>query len=80
MPIFEYTCKDCGSQFDVLHKGVENPELVQCPRCDSRSAAKKFSTFSASVGSSPSFSSGCEGGSCATPSYGGCADGMCGLQ
>lgn len=81
MPIFEYSCNDCGSQFDILHKGAENPELIQCPDCKSRSASKKFSSFAASTGTGSVPAPGCETGSCDTPSYGGgCAGGMCGLQ
>lgn len=81
MPIFEYSCNDCGAHFDILHKGAENPDLIECPECQSRSAAKKFSSFAASVGSAGSASSSCESGACDTPSFGGgCAGGMCGLQ
>lgn len=80
MPIFEYTCSDCHAKFDILHKGAENPDLVQCPECSSRSAVKKFSTFAASTSGADYSASACESGSCATPSYGGCASGMCGLQ
>lgn len=82
MPIFEYRCSDCNSSFDILHKGAENQDLIQCPECDSRNAVKKFSTFAASVssGTSASFDAGCSTGSCDVPSYGGgCASGMCGL-
>lgn len=81
MPIFEYRCTDCGSSFDILHKGAENQDLVQCPDCASRNAVKKFSTFAASVTSgSSSYDAGCSTGSCGVPSYGGgCANGMCGL-
>lgn len=79
MPIFEYKCSDCGSQYDVLHKGAENPDIVQCPSCESRSYVKKFSTFAAATGGSVSSAPSCEGGSCGVPSYNSCAGGMCGL-
>jgi putative FmdB family regulatory protein len=79
MPIFEYKCSDCGRAYDVLHKGAENPDIVQCPSCASRSYVKKFSSFSASTGSTASASSSCESGNCGVPSYGSCASGMCGL-
>lgn len=81
MPIFEYRCDDCSTHFDILHKGAEDPDLIECPSCHSRSARKKFSAFSASVGQDASAAAGCESGSCDVPSYGGgCAGGMCGLQ
>lgn len=79
MPIFEYRCSDCGTQYDVLHKGAENPDAVQCPSCESRSFVKRFSSFSASTGASSSAPS-CEGGSCGAPAYSPCAGGMCGLN
>ncbi|MCZ7556970.1 MAG: zinc ribbon domain-containing protein [Bacteroidia bacterium] len=81
MPIFEYRCNDCANTFDILHKGAENQDLIQCPECHSKNAVKKFSTFAASVGSTASsFDAGCATGSCGVPSYGGgCANGMCGL-
>lgn len=80
MPIFEYRCADCGTQYDVLHKGAENPELVVCPSCTSHAHVKKFSTFAASTAGTSSSASSCEGGSCGMPSYGpSCASGMCGL-
>ncbi len=79
MPIFEYRCADCDTVYDVLHKGAENPDIVQCPSCDSRSYVKKFSSFAASTGSGVAAASSCESGNCGVPSYGGCASGMCGL-
>jgi putative FmdB family regulatory protein len=82
MPIFEYRCSDCDSSFDILHKGAENAELIQCPQCASRNAVKKFSTFAASVGAaSSSFDAGCSTGACGMPvNYNSpCSSGMCGL-
>ncbi|MFA6234240.1 MAG: zinc ribbon domain-containing protein, partial [Bacteroidota bacterium] len=64
MPIFEYRCTDCEQVYDVLHKGAENPDIVQCPSCDSRSYVKKFSSFAPSVSGSTSSASSCESGSC----------------
>jgi putative FmdB family regulatory protein len=80
MPIFEYSCNECSTRFDIFHKGAEDKDLVQCPECSSRSAVKQFSSFSASTGAASGAAPSCEGGSCDVPSYGGCAGGMCGLQ
>lgn len=79
MPIFEYKCEDCNSNYDVLHKSKENKDDIVCPSCNSRKYVKLMSSFS-SVMSSGSSSGGCESGSCGVPSYGGCANGMCGLN
>lgn len=83
MPVFEYKCSDCNSKFEVLHKSSVKPEEVSCPNCNSNNNKKLFSSFSASVSGSSSFSSdSCSTGTCGTtPSYGGgCASGMCGLN
>ncbi|MFZ1729210.1 MAG: zinc ribbon domain-containing protein [Bacteroidota bacterium] len=79
MPIFEYKCTDCEEVYDVLHKGAENPDIVQCPSCESHSYVKKFSSFSASTSGGASSASSCESGNCGVPSYSPCANGMCGL-
>jgi len=42
MPIFEYTCQDCGHAFEDLIFGDERP---QCPECESDRAEKRFSAF-----------------------------------
>ena len=43
MPLYEYTCKKCHSQFEEL---VQSPgEEVHCPHCDSLRVEKVFSTF-----------------------------------
>lgn len=42
MPIHEYICQDCGTQFEKLVRGCDQPE---CPRCHSVSLAKQLSVF-----------------------------------
>jgi putative FmdB family regulatory protein len=49
MPIYEYQCKKCHSEFEVL---VRNGQVVTCPDCDSAELVKKFSAF-AMVNSGP---------------------------
>jgi len=57
MPIFEYVCKECGSDFEKLVMG--NSTAIACPNCESEKLEKKFSAFGMSVqGSAPSESSG----------------------
>jgi putative FmdB family regulatory protein len=80
MPIFEYKCNDCGKKFDILHKSSANLEEVICPDCQSKNSKKLLSSFSASVGSSGFDAPSCATGNCGVPSYGGCANGMCGLN
>lgn len=66
MPIFEYTCKDCRREFEVIVHGGARPK---CPHCQSAKLAKKLSVF-AVAGSSKSQAAaepmgGC--GSCGDP-------------
>jgi len=59
MPIFEYSCTDCGCRFEKLQKS--GTELkANCPDCGSWGTKKELSTFS-SVGSATS-GDGCYSG------------------
>jgi len=71
MPLYEYSCQDCGDRFEVLQRMGEGAASVLCPGCGGREVRKQHSTFAASVsGSTSSFSSmapaGCGGGACGT--------------
>ncbi len=74
MPIYEYSCAECGHEFEeILFK---EGETVTCPRCQSREARKLMSrcrskmTGKEPVGdlgmSAGGGCSSCGGGSCAT--------------
>jgi putative FmdB family regulatory protein len=43
MPIFDYQCRKCGHQFDVLQKLGEAP-LRECPECAQSALEKLVST------------------------------------
>ncbi len=45
MPIFEYTCRDCGKEFEVI-KRPKDRKQIHCPACSSRSVKKMLSSFS----------------------------------
>jgi putative FmdB family regulatory protein len=45
MPIFEYSCKRCGKQFEQLQKS-DCEVKIECPACGSADVEKAFSTFS----------------------------------
>ncbi len=49
MPIYEYTCRDCGHQFEWLVRGEEKP---LCPSCGRQHLAKHLSVPAAHVASS----------------------------
>jgi putative FmdB family regulatory protein len=42
MPIYEYACKSCGFQKDVLQKISDDP-LTTCPECSEESFSKQIS-------------------------------------
>jgi putative FmdB family regulatory protein len=58
MPLFEYSCRECGHRFETLVMGSRQPV---CPACRSGSLEKLYSTFGTrSTGSS---------GGAATPGF-----------
>lgn len=80
MPIFEYTCSQCGHCFESLILSKEGLDKVSCPNCESRSVDKQLSVFSPSVAAHPSYPPRCDtSGECETPNVPGCKTGMCGL-
>jgi putative FmdB family regulatory protein len=42
MPIYEYACRACGTQREVMQKVSESP-LTQCPVCGTEAFEKKVS-------------------------------------
>jgi len=65
MPIFEYSCRECGDGFELL---VRSDTVLQCPRCHSSKLDKQLSVFAtaAAADDAPAFASGpC--GSCGHP-------------
>jgi putative FmdB family regulatory protein len=69
MPIYEYTCRGCSGQFDLLVRGGELPE---CPQCGSRELTKELSVPAAPVASTSALPV------CSTPPQGGCGRPQCG--
>ncbi|HEX4165610.1 MAG TPA: zinc ribbon domain-containing protein [Bryobacteraceae bacterium] len=66
MPIFEYSCDDCGSKFEKLVRRSADAEAVRCPSCGQDHLTTQYSTFAAHAASA----------SMATPNE--CGSGMCG--
>ena len=44
MPIFEYMCVRCGTNFEQLVRSGSEQEIV-CPHCNGSRVLKQFSTF-----------------------------------
>ncbi len=71
MPLYEYQCRQCGSQFELLIRGGEAPE---CPQCQSGELDKALSVPAAPVTSAGALPV------CGTPAPapGGCGAPWCG--
>lgn len=72
MPIYEYTCKKCGSEFEVIVFGDDKP---RCPACGAKNPKKNMSSFGFSAGhkfkSSGGSGSSCSG--CSSPNCSSCS-------
>ncbi|MEW4562653.1 zinc ribbon domain-containing protein [Bremerella sp. JC770] len=72
MPLFEYTCQACDSQFELLVRGSETPK---CPECASAKLEKAWSVPAAHTGGKSNELPVCgpaptSGGGCGLPQCG----------
>lgn len=70
MPLYEYTCDTCQSQFEALVRGEERPA---CPECGGTKLEKLLSVPAAHVSGGKSALPICE-----VPRTGGCGAPICG--
>lgn len=49
MPIFEYSCANCGQDFETLVRNADAMEQVSCPVCSDNEVVRKFSAFSTAI-------------------------------
>ncbi|MCX5840421.1 MAG: zinc ribbon domain-containing protein [Deltaproteobacteria bacterium] len=59
MPIYEFRCKKCKNEFEVLFRSNDEKQPVVCPACKSKKTERLMSAFAGGK-------SGCS--SCATTS------------
>ena len=72
MPIYEYICDECQSQFEKIV--INRQQEISCPKCCSKKATIQLSVFSSTIaGGSSKSSSGSPGG-------GSCCGGGCGCH
>ena len=50
MPLYEYGCKTCAHQFELL---VRSTEVPACPSCHGTALERKLSVFAAHTGGAP---------------------------
>ncbi len=72
MPIYEYRCDACGSQFEKLVRA--SSPAVACPGCGGEKLEQQYSTFAAGGARSagpgaPMPSGGCGSSMCGMPGY-----------
>lgn len=79
MPIFEYSCEDCGTKFEKLVRRTAEAGELNCPSCGHAHLHQEYSTFSAQSGGAKEVqpAGGCGGSMCDT---GFCGGGMCGMN
>jgi len=58
MPIYEYTCRDCGETFETLRSFDDNTK-VECPSCGGANCLKSVSLFSATGSGNRSAAANC---------------------
>ena len=63
MPMYEYTCLNCGQRFELLRTSGERDDMSECPQCGEEKKHLRV----------PSIFSGLslDGGGGCTPSFGG---------
>jgi len=54
MPVYEYTCPDCGHRFEELVSSVAARDQVECPKCGGKKPTRQMSVFAAREGGSAS--------------------------
>jgi len=77
MPLYEYACRKCDNQFELLIRGSEQPE---CPSCHGTKLEKLLSVpagHPAGAKSLPMCGPPMPGGGCGLPQ---CGMGACGME
>jgi len=67
MPLYEYTCQQCGTCFDALRAMADADKPIACPECGGSETRRAISLFSAIGSSGVIAGAGSSCGSC-TPS------------
>ncbi len=49
MPMYEYQCKACEAQFEVMQSLHADPEDTACPHCKAKQATRLLSAFASKI-------------------------------
>ncbi len=74
MPIYEFCCKKCKNEFEVLFRSSQEKKDIFCPKCGSEKTEKLVSLFGMTGSNSKSDTFGSASGS---SSCGSCSSGNC---
>jgi len=74
MPIYEYRCEDCGTQFEELTLS-RNDAKVSCQKCSGQRVTRLLSTFAVGAESAPAPAEASPCGACSASQRG-----MCGVE
>ena len=53
MPLYEYFCKNCNSDFTLLQSTNVNKDQTECSTCGSKNTRHRFSSFAAKIQGKP---------------------------
>ncbi|HLX09519.1 MAG TPA: zinc ribbon domain-containing protein [Thermoanaerobaculia bacterium] len=78
MPLYEYRCRDCGNQFEILQRLGAGAAGLTCTGCGAAALDKQFSTFATTggAGDDAMAAAGCEAPDCGAGA-GDCCGGGC---
>ena len=76
MPIFEYRCNSCGSDFELL---VRSDTTFACPECGDARIDKKLSVFASHLAHNQAAAPACHSGTGGCD-LGRCGSGLCGIE
>jgi putative FmdB family regulatory protein len=72
MPIYEYSCPECGKHFDARRAMKDADAPIACPDCGAENAKRGLSLFN-TAGSNGALKDTGGGGGCASCSSSSCA-------
>ena len=56
MPLYDYHCRACGKDFELLRRMQDADEKLECPECHSDQVERRLSRFATGGGCGPASS------------------------
>jgi putative FmdB family regulatory protein len=68
MPLYDFSCDDCGTRFERLVRSERDTASVDCPECGGQRVSRELSLPAAPISSSHPLPTACgEGPPCGAP-------------